>query len=670
MSLAAGARGRDGKWLVALAALGFIALLFLTPLAIGFGAIAYLTPIFACGAILLAFAGLSFSFTARRAEPIRPWLIVAVVLLVVGSLLPSLRRSVPLDRVFYLDRLGILFASILSYLGAIAVLRDGRARVLRRVLPRVLLLGCAMHVGYGLYRYFAGDQDRMAGLVLQPNFFASIVAAFALPSILPELARRSQRSRAGLVVASVALLCALLFSGSRAGVLLTVIASFVFALGTRGGRKLGFSIAGAVALVVVVLATVPNPLKARLERKLDQSFPRTFIWGEAGRIALEHPLGIGLGMHQYYFAQRAFIPAEPSLAYRRHEIGIAHDIVLGSAAEAGILGGLGALILVLRFLGLAATRRGRSRFLGNATLRATTCAAGTLVLHSLVDGVAQNVVALGSLVVLAAMAEVGLDPSPRRARRKRSVRSVALASLVTAAIAFAALPTSLAFLTSRALRSGMEAAAARDFGAARDAFLLARRLVPSNAPAALSSAILAQREFERTKTGAAALEVDYWCAELARANPFDTRAYTIAGDTRRALYFSEAKEDRALLRAARDQYDRALTFDPLDLKTRLLRIRLHRLLGDDELAVSDLDEVLRIEPAHPLALESYGDFELSRGNRAAARARYVAAIDAWRAAQAVLSEGRYGKLSYLTEIVLGFTPADCEERIRNIDAGR
>ena len=54
---------------VVIAAIGFILLLFVTPLVIGLGAIRYLAPAYTGGAILLAAAGLALSISAGRAAP-------------------------------------------------------------------------------------------------------------------------------------------------------------------------------------------------------------------------------------------------------------------------------------------------------------------------------------------------------------------------------------------------------------------------------------------------------------------------------------------------------------------------------------------------------------------------------------------------------------------------
>lgn len=649
---------------IGLAWLGVVLLLLVTPLTLWKLPLRYLPLAFCGGSAVLAIAGAWTAIDDGRARFTRasPW--IGALLLVAGAFAP-LASGVAVEIVFFTDRLGILLGFVLAWFGATTVLRSGRHRRLRRSLPSLLLATLALHLAFGAWRFFVRGEPRMTGLVMQPNFFATIVTALAFPIVLPALERR-QRSRAALF-AGACVLVALLCSGSRAGIGIAAVVAFGFALTSARSRRLAALVVSAVVLLALALTLVPNPLRDRFERKVDISFPRTFIWERAAIVALENPGGVGLGMFRWHFAKDAWIESAPSLSHRRHDIGLAHDVVLGAAAEAGTAGAIGVMIWIGGFVALAFTgRRGRW---SNATARAGFAAAAVLVLHSLVDGVAQSAVALGVLAVLLAAAESRL--APRAMRRRSPAPGIDVARRIAAVpvVFVALLPTLLAYEVGTRMRASAEALGAGDFEGAESALRAASRVIGENAPAALARASLARRRFEQDRSPATELSIERECALAASENPLDAKVFTLLGDLRRAVHFTEGRNDPYLLRAAVSAYDRALAVDPLDLETRLLRVRLLRLLGDLDSAAADLDEVLRIEPRHPLALQAYGELELERGNEDAAVDRWFAAVQAWLAIHDRLAGGEYSSIPYLQTLILGFDPKACEDRIRRLRPG-
>lgn len=646
---------------VVLAWLGFALLLFLSPLALGKLPLRILPLTFCAGAVSLALAGASTAIADGRARISRlgPW--VGAALLIGGAMVP-LAAGVGVEIVFFADRLGVVCGFVLAWFGAATVLRSGRHRRLRRALPRLLTGALALHLAFGAWRFFVRGEPRMTGLVLQPNFFATIVVALAFPLVLPALDRGRFGSAARF--AGLGAIVALLCSGSRAGIGLAATVAFCFALTSRRAKRLAATILSAVVLLAIVLVFVPNPLKARLERKVDLSFPRTFIWERAAVVALENPLGVGLGMFRWHFAKDAWIESAPSLSHRRHDIGLAHDVVLGAAAEAGAAGGLGVLVWLAGFAALPFCGRRRGR--GSATARAAYAAAAVLVLHSLVDGVAQSVVALGVLALLLAAAEARwVDRTPRR-RPRGAAPGAILPIVAVLAVGAAAAPALLSAEVGRRMRAGAEAMMGGDLEAAESAFSSASRVIGENAPAALARAALARRRFDADRSVTNQLAIERELGVAARANPQDAKTFALLGDARRAFHFAQGRTDPYLLRAAISAYDRALAVDPLWLEVRLTRSRTARLLGELDTAAADLDEVLRIEPLHPLALQAYGDLELERGNEDAAVERWFAAVQAWLGAHELLAGGGYSSVEYFETLLTGFDPKACEDRIRRV----
>jgi O-antigen ligase len=647
------------SWQALFAAIGIVVLWIVVPIVLGKGLFRHLPLAWAVGTTALGVAGLATALADGRATPGRRWTWLGALLLVGGSLAP-LAAGVALERGFFLDRLALLCGALAAYFGARAFFASGRNRALRDLLPWFVLATLGLHLAAGCWRFFVRGEARMTGFVLQPNFFATIVAALALPLVLPAL--RENRRDPRFLLAVAALLVALVCSGSRAALGIALVAALSYVAASPAGRRLGAWVGGAAVVLVLALMVIPNPLKKRLESDVDRSFPRPFIWERAAGIATEHPLGVGLGMHRWFFARDAWIEAETSLSGRRHEIGIAHNVVLGAAAESGVAGAIGVITLIGAFLALG-RRTNRRSFRPQA--RAWYCGALVLLLHAQVDGVAQSQAALGVLGVLAGAAESRLVSRTNRVRGQshRVGAAIPVAVLAVAALVLASAPILLHVRVAQHLRAAAIASGEGDLAAARAGYESVVTLIGDNSPAALGLIEVARRETDAKSESWSLLPIEVAIAAAIRANPHDAKPYVMLGDARRARHFAERRTDRHLLRAALDAYSRAIVADPLALAVRMMRARVLRDLGDPEGAIADLREVLRLEPRHPPAHQAWGDVEMELGNRDAAIEQWFAAVNAYLAAHELFSDGRYGALPYLIEIVSGFDPKTCEEKI-------
>ena len=637
---------------------GFSALLFGIPVLLGIKELRFVPVALAFGAFLLGLAGSIASVASGRTRPRRIGVVIGALALAVGAAVPFFRDGLPLDRTYALDRYSLLVSALIAWLGGSALVATGFGRGAKRALPRLLMAAFLLHFVSGLALWLTGQQVRMAGFVVQPNYFATLSTALILPALLAfvQSARKTPRNRVVAVLAILALLAVLLASGSRAALLLGGSFVLIGIVGLRG--HLIRSLALAAVVVIAFVLAVPNPLRERLERDIDRSFPRSFIWRQAAAIAAEHPLGVGLRMHEFYFAQRAFVPEEPSLSHRRHEIGLAHNVILGAAAEAGWLGGAGVLILIGSVIALA-RRRERLR---SPSARGAYAGALLLILHAQVDGVVQSPAALGGLCVILAFADSKLRRRTPRARPVTTSSSWCVAACA-AAIAVAFVPAVSSYRAGVALRLGGEALVALDLEAAREAFERSLEIVPGNPGGWLGLAAIARRDFDRDGDPSALLEIDRCCEALARANRFDTRGDRMSAELRRNAHFREERRDGALLFAAVRRLDRVLDSDPLDIGSRFSRARMLVLLGMPERAANDLVEVLRIEPSHPLAFLTLGEIDLAAGRKPEARARFEQAMGAYFRAHDILSTGRYGPLPELAEVVIGFRPIDCQRKL-------
>ncbi len=240
---------------------------------------------------------------------------------------------------------------------------------------------------------------RLAGTFGQPNPFGAYVAiafAFALPAAL---SNHHRVSRYGRIVAALAAL-AVLASLSRGAIvsLVGIAAVSVWALRLPSWRSWLFSppalLAGLVAAAafVVVLANVQLPAEGtgliagdvRPREVIADPSPGSFsveqrlgFWLAAADMTAAHPLGgVGLGNFDEAYGQFFVSPWNYSLGH-------AHNLVLNTAAELGLLGAALLMVALISSF-LPAIARARSPDPDWIDVGAAALLAGFL-LHGLFD---------------------------------------------------------------------------------------------------------------------------------------------------------------------------------------------------------------------------------------------------------------------------------------------
>ncbi len=186
---------------------------------------------------------------------------------------------------------------------------------------------------------FQGDPSwRIFGTMFNPNVLAGYLLA-AIPAAVVTLAiawRRTasegeDRPRLALIAAGFAVLipcAALLLTGSRAGLLGAILGAgvIVLAMPTRVPRR--WLVAGAVALVALMV--LAPPVRNRLLSASTQSHSAIFRWytwqGAAHMIAARPLLGFGPGSFEHAYPRFALV------GFTR----MAHQTPLQIAAEAGL----------------------------------------------------------------------------------------------------------------------------------------------------------------------------------------------------------------------------------------------------------------------------------------------------------------------------------------------
>ena len=239
--------------------------------------------------------------------------------------------------------------------------------------------------GFGLVdsSFLRGQSDvpRLAGPLGDPNYYAQILVAVVPLALLAAWREQRARLRAAGIASALLMCVAITLTYSRgAAVALVAVVVGMAMLGYLRARHLA-----AVALAVGLLVALNPGYRDRVESvtalggitaksgaavAADQSArSRTTEMAAAGLAFLDHPLlGVGLGNFPAYYEQyapRVGIQVLETTTSGAHEGEAAkreaHNIVLGVAADTGLLG-LAAFIAVI-WTTLHGLRRARRRWL-------------------------------------------------------------------------------------------------------------------------------------------------------------------------------------------------------------------------------------------------------------------------------------------------------------------
>ncbi|REF36558.1 O-antigen ligase family protein [Thermasporomyces composti] len=230
-------------------------------------------------------------------------------------------------------------------------------------------------------------------LDLSPNFLGALLVLSIPVTCGIALDATSTRHRIGWLAGVVVQGIALVLTYTRSSLAVTVVACLLLLVLTRRlaglvdvlrQRRRWALAGGAVAAVGVAALLVWTPL---LDRVLHDRTDRLALYTSALRVFADYPLtGVGPG------EQATFTAADPE-RYRATSFGVAgsnaHNTVLLAAAENGVLGLVGALLVNVGLAAVAITviRRARERA---GLARAEPLGIGVAVLAFLIQGMANN----------------------------------------------------------------------------------------------------------------------------------------------------------------------------------------------------------------------------------------------------------------------------------------
>lgn len=298
--------------------------------------------------------------TSWRPGALPTWSWVPVVLFVIWAWASGLWASVPSAWGFAMGQLALA----VCFYTAFALLLSSAAQL--RPLLVTYAAGATAAAIVGCVQFALGA--RATGLQGDPNLYA-IYQVAALPAIVV-LSRTTRRHRTMWRLALVATAASIVASGSRGGLLATLVTGLVMVVGrARRGpemnrRSVGaLAIAGIALLGVLVVAsiTVNHRLNPGTVAK-DRASGRVDIWYVAATSVERHPL-LGIGGGNFKPQSVSLLQTTPGVGLTKSHLlesgGIeVHNVYLETVTEYGVVGGaLWLLLLGSAFAGLLAAER-------------------------------------------------------------------------------------------------------------------------------------------------------------------------------------------------------------------------------------------------------------------------------------------------------------------------
>lgn len=317
--------------------------------------------------------------------PIRGWLILALLLVLTCSLFITHYFYITIYWYFNFIIYALLFFLTLNLFSG-----ENKREFILSLFFILLLAGLSQSLA-GIIQFFAFHPERVSGTFFNPAYYTGYLGALlAFPlaglifDLFPQMSSKKKLWFKILsAILSILIFLALIFSASRSIVFSLIPLCLLLVMRYR--------VKAVLALIALLLAltVIPNPLRSRFLNinKDPYAWERVNVWRESLTMIRHHPLGVGLGMYQYY-SQRYQKPFK-GIKYGRYGLlpSQAHNEFLNFSAECSLLAPLFALafltiVFYRAFRALKNSREDPERF---GTLSAFLASVLAILGHSFVD---------------------------------------------------------------------------------------------------------------------------------------------------------------------------------------------------------------------------------------------------------------------------------------------
>ncbi len=500
--------------------------------------------------------------------------------------------------------------ALLLYLVACFVTDWGHIRKLMAV---IVAMGFA-EASVALWQGIVWQMPRPHGTFFNPNFLAGYLCMSSTILIgLLVCSRFRWRGLGfpqtsyplivpGILTMLAVVLCALLWTGSRGGLIAMITGTgVVFAL--RFGL---WQAGGVVAVALGCFLLIPNPIRERSIREHvanAESYSRVQMWQRSLDQMADHPFGVGLGLYQYTYPRYAF-PVEGEItrygkvAQTPHNEYLQIGVELGSAA---VLVFVWAVILAGRqvsfLIGQRLKRWQRGIVLG------TSGGVASILTHAALDSnLHEPAIAILFAICVGLLCAASfrvLKPVPTTIVPMKS-RPLwgALTAMLVLALGLEIIRLGAAWA---AFESGGRYSSQNQTAAAIASLGLAASLDPGKALYHRALAVQHARQYEQTGNIESARTATRELEIAAELNPLDGRLHALLGELySRWSYSSQAafrpEQQRALQLNSLQAYHRASELAPFAAAYRLEQAKLYASLRDLVSAERHAREAVMLEP--------------------------------------------------------------------------
>ena len=484
---------------------------------------------------------------------------------------------------------------------------------IKKLMAVIVMVGVA-EAAWSLWQGLVWNIQRPHGTFFNPNFLAGYLCVSWTILIGLLVCSRFRRRGIGssktphplMILGTVGvlsiLLGAILWTGSRGG-LIAMMAGTGVIVALRFGL---WRASAVVVMTLTCLLIVPNPIR---ERSISEhmantaSYARWQMWQRSLTMMSDRPLGVGLGLYQYFSPRYAF-PIEGEITRYGRSAQTPHNEYLQIGVELGwmaIAVFLWAVVLTGRHVSFLLTQR-LTRWQRGVML-GFSGGVTSILTHAALDS---NLHEPAIAILLAVCVGLLFCAASFKSRYPDQItivpmRSRPLWSALTAMLVFTlGVEVIRLGVAWSAFETGSRHSSKHQTTAAIESLRFAISLDPGKTLYHRALAVQYVNQYEQTGAPESARTAIRELELATELNPLDGRLHSLLGD----LYFQWSslhaklgqEQRRALQRNSLHAYHRASELAPFVASYRFEQAKLYSLLGDPRGAEQCAREVLLLEP--------------------------------------------------------------------------